>query len=116
MVLNSKCKECNDICYAKYFQSNFLNWTSGNSDIDKFIKNTQLSAHYDVGEALEWIPNNRLYNIKSITINKYIANWIDGYIIDWNNKTQNWARESQNMIVKLKKLNDLKNISIDEVW
>jgi hypothetical protein len=44
----------NVIIYVIHFQHNFENWTSGNSNIDKFIQDTQLSAHHDVKRALEW--------------------------------------------------------------
>ncbi|PKB91847.1 hypothetical protein RhiirA5_447300, partial [Rhizophagus irregularis] len=47
MVLNDKCKKCNKICNSIRFQQKFSDWTSGNDDIDKFIQNTQLSAHKD---------------------------------------------------------------------
>jgi len=43
--LNEICEKCNKICYAKRFQQNFKNWTSGNSDIDKLIQDTQLLEH-----------------------------------------------------------------------
>ncbi|EXX72718.1 hypothetical protein RirG_066690 [Rhizophagus irregularis DAOM 197198w] len=115
MVLNNKCKECNKMCNSMYFQQNFENWTSGNDNIDKSIQNTQLLAHEEVSVALEWIPYNRLYNIKYISKDEfgkiYRANWTDGYIIydksyeSWNNKNQNWIREGCNMFVKLKSLN-----------
>jgi hypothetical protein len=112
VVLNNKCKECNEICYAKCFQLNFLNWTSGNKDIDEFIQDTQSSAHSNVEKVLEWIPNNRFHNIEYITTNRYIANWIDGYIIDWNSKNQNWEREGQNMSVNMRSI-ELKNITLE---
>jgi hypothetical protein len=52
MVLNDKCKTCNYICYAKRFQQNFENWISGNDNIDKFIQDTQLSAHHNAKKVL----------------------------------------------------------------
>jgi hypothetical protein len=113
MVLNNKCKECNDICYTNHFQLNFLNWTSGNNDIDKFIQNTQLSSHGSVKNVLEWIPNNRFCNIKHITQTRYSASWVDGNITYWDNKTQNWKRNNQNMIVELEVLNNPKNITLE---
>jgi hypothetical protein len=115
MVLNDKCKECNYICYAKHFQQNFENWTSGYDNIDKFIRNTQLSAHKCVKDVLEWIPYDKLYNIKYIAKGKYIANWIDGNIINWNNMAQIWEREGQNMIVELEELKDITLELMDEV-
>ncbi|GET64505.1 kinase-like domain-containing protein [Rhizophagus irregularis DAOM 181602=DAOM 197198] len=111
------CEKCYYICYAMRFQQNFKNWTSGNDNIDKFIQDTQLSAHEDVREVLEWIPYDRLYNIKYIAKDEfgkgkvYRANWIDGYISDYeddeslDSESKNWIREGCNMFVNLKSLN-----------
>jgi hypothetical protein len=112
----NKCGKCNAACNSIYFQFNFINWTSGNDDIDKFIQSTQLSAHKKVSGVLEWIPYDRLYNIKYITEGKfnkmYRANWTDGHIMEsswyqskWDDDKQNWKREKPNMIVILKILN-----------
>ena len=90
------CKACN----AKHFQQNFENWTSGNVDIDKFIQDTQLSAHndYEVSKALEWVPYDRFDNVKYIAKGGfgkvYRANWIDGLICEWDNENKNWERET----------------------
>uniref|UniRef100_U9TCA0 Protein kinase domain-containing protein n=1 Tax=Rhizophagus irregularis (strain DAOM 181602 / DAOM 197198 / MUCL 43194) TaxID=747089 RepID=U9TCA0_RHIID len=120
MVLNyNKCKKCNSICNAIHFQHKFIDWTSGNNDIDKFIQDTQLSVHnyYEISHALEWIPYDRLYDIKYIAKDEfgkiYQANWIDGEIEYWDYKTQNWIRYNQNMFVVLKRLNNLKNITTE---
>jgi hypothetical protein len=103
IVLNKKCKKCNYLCNAIYFQQYFVNWTSGDNDIDKFIQNTQLSAHSNNNlfkQVLEWIPYDRFYNIKYIAEKKvYQANWIDGRLSCWNNKNQYWMRRNQNMII-----------------
>uniref|UniRef100_U9U6P8 Uncharacterized protein n=1 Tax=Rhizophagus irregularis (strain DAOM 181602 / DAOM 197198 / MUCL 43194) TaxID=747089 RepID=U9U6P8_RHIID len=110
------CEKCNNICNAIHFQLNFGNWTSGNNIIDEFIQNSQLSSHktYQLSKALEWIPYNKFYDIKCISksSNKvYRANWIDGYINQWDNEGQ-WERRHQNMFVILKNLSDPKyNIS-----
>jgi len=40
------------------------NWTSGNSNIDKFIQSTQLSHHNY--KALKWIPYDKFYDIEYI--------------------------------------------------
>ncbi|RIA89078.1 hypothetical protein C1645_215088 [Glomus cerebriforme] len=104
------CKNCNCICIAKRFQLNFNNWTSGNNYIDKFIQDTQLSAHseYKLSNVLEWIPYDKLHNIKDIGEDEiykvYKANWIDGHINKWDNKKHKWKREGQNMFVVLKNL------------
>jgi hypothetical protein len=116
MVLNKRCKRYSYICESIHYQQNFINWTSGNDDIDKFIQNTQLSAHKTekISNALEWIPYDRFYNIKCIAEKKvYQANWIDGRISYWNVDNQNWRRENQNMIVILKRLSNPKNIALE---
>jgi hypothetical protein len=110
----NKCEKCENTCNAIHFQQNFKNWTSGNNDIDKFIQSTQLLVCY-TSKALEWIPYNKLYNIKHITENEfgkeYKANWIDGCINKWDNCNQNWKRDKPNIFVILKILNDSASIT-----
>jgi hypothetical protein len=117
MVLSDICKKCNKICNAIYFQQKFIVWTSGNEDIDKFIQDSQLLAHDSAKKALEWIPYNRLYDIKYIAKDEfskvYRANWIDGNISYWDNENQNWNRKSCNMIVSLKSLNTPKILTLE---
>jgi hypothetical protein len=114
LALKNKCKKCNDICNSIHWLYNFENWTSGNGNIDKFIQNTQLSAHYNVKEALEWITYDRFCDIKSTAkTNVFKANWIDGHIDRWDDENQNWQRLDQNMIVTLKSLNDPKNVTLE---
>src|SRR5581483_3259215 len=85
------CKEC----YAKKFQQNFCNWTSGNEHVDKFIQEVQLSARSPF-ELLEWIPYNRLRNIQYLTqggfSTVYKAIWLDGFIEFWDYEKQQWKR------------------------
>jgi hypothetical protein len=113
IVLSDKCKECNSICYTTRFLKNFQNWTSGNDNIDKYIQSTQSSAHNSMEKALEWIPYEKFHDVEYIAEDKYIASWIDGYMIDWNNKTQSWKRKSQNMSVELVRLNNPENITFE---
>jgi hypothetical protein len=117
IVLNNNiCKKCNYSCNTIYFQQNFKSWTSGNIIIDKYIQNTQLSAHDTTYKALEWIPYDRFYNIKYIKeVGVFEAKWIDGCINKWENKYQNWKRFNQDMLVKLKSLNYSQDAIIDEV-
>jgi hypothetical protein len=114
----TKCGVCNYACNSIYFQHNFINWTSGNNDIDKFIQSTQLSDHNFYGyQALEWIPYDRFYNIKYIAEGKfnkmYRANWIDGYICFWNSNNQSWQRNNPYMFVILKILNNPASITLE---
>src|SRR5437763_5062098 len=80
---NNWCQQCN----AKRFQQDFPNWTSGNKYIDEFIQETQLNAQ-NSGEVLEWIPYNRLTNIKYLAkggfSTVYRAIWLDGKIKCWD--------------------------------
>ncbi|EXX61387.1 hypothetical protein RirG_171610 [Rhizophagus irregularis DAOM 197198w] len=97
----------------EHFQQNFINWTSGNDDIDKFIQDTQLLA-FKYDHILEWMPYDRFYNINYITEKKvYKANWIDGNISYWNDENRNLERENQHMIVTLKKLKNSINIELE---
>jgi hypothetical protein len=110
----NECKKCYFTCNTIHFQQNFINWSSGNDNIDKFIQDTQLSAHNTTEEVLEWIPYNKFYNIKYIAEKKvYKANWVDGSINYWSYISQNWKRVNQNMIVSLKRLNNLENVTLE---
>src|SRR5438445_2973175 len=107
VVLEYKCKNCNIICNSICFAHNFINWTSGNNYIDKFIQDIQLLVHnssYEVfKKVVEWIPYDRLYDIKCIRKdlydNIYKARWIDGYIYRWNYEHQYWERDGKNIVV-----------------
>jgi hypothetical protein len=116
MVLGDECKLCNLVCSSILFQQNFGSWTSGYDEIDKFIQDTQLSAHDNAGKALEWIPYDRFYDIIHVEEKKMCrANWIDGYINELDNENQDWKRNGENMLVDLvdlKSSNNLKNIKL----
>jgi serine/threonine protein kinase len=117
IVLDIECEKCNDTCNSIHFQHKFINWASGNNDIDKFIQDTQLSAHGDVKRAIEWIPYSRFNDIKYIAKGGfgrvYVANWIDGCIDNWDDNNQNWKRKDQNKFVALKSLNNSKNVTLE---
>src|ERR1043165_3056489 len=57
-------------------------WTSGNNDIDKFIKDTIYDARERGYKFLEWVPFDRFEDIKQIGVGGfakvYSATWIDG--------------------------------------
>src|ERR1700722_15556178 len=69
------CKECKQpntgdhnwcrSCNSKRFQQDFENWTSGNSNVDKLIQESQLNAKNNY-EKLEWIEYDRFENIEYI--------------------------------------------------
>ena len=116
------CSECNQPntfrdwckeCYSKKFQQNFGNWTSGNDNIDKFIQESQLNARFSL-ELLEWIPYNRLKNIKFLAqggfSTVYEAIWLDGLITNWDYEKQDW----KHLIGKLDE-QDYKDANIPEI-
>jgi hypothetical protein len=121
IVLNNICKKCNKICNSIHFQHKFIDWTSDNNDIDKFIQDTQLSTHGNIEKALEWVSYDRFHDIEYIAKNEfdntlvYRANWIDGDIRSWDNKNQNWRRTRCNMFVNLKSLNIPNNLTLEFV-
>jgi hypothetical protein len=112
----NKCGKCGYMCNAIHFQYNFENWTSNNNDIDKFIQDSQLSAHNDAKKALEWIPYNRFQNINYIAEDKlnkmYRANWINGCINKWSDDNQDWKRKQPYIPVFLKICNNPASITL----
>jgi hypothetical protein len=97
----------------KYFQQNSKNWTSGNSDVDKLIKESQFNAKNSY-EKLEWIEYNRFEDIEYIAkggfglVNKAI--WKDGEIRYY--EANQWNRYGRT-IVALKCLNNSKDITLE---
>ena len=100
------CKECVPSCIIE-------GWTSGNSEIDNFIKDTIYNAklyytsNYDYLYPifLEWVPFDRFEDIKQIGeggfAKVYSAKWIDSQSI------------YEPINVALKRLNGSQNMSAD---
>ncbi|GES73217.1 kinase-like domain-containing protein [Rhizophagus clarus] len=121
-----KCIECKQVntglnwcqtCNSKRFQQDFNNWTSNNSDIDKFIQNNQLSAKNE-HQLLEWIPYDRFYDIEYIAKGGfgkvYKATWKDSNISHWDANEHRWKRHNRhNKYVVLKSLHDSQNITLE---
>ncbi|CAG8456020.1 848_t:CDS:2 [Scutellospora calospora] len=97
-------------CDRDIFKINFPNWTSGNENIDNFIRETQILATTKFN-FLEWIDFSSLTNIKPIGKGGFgevfSAKWIDGPRTKWNAEKEVWERYS-NVNVALKSLLDLK--------
>src|SRR5579864_3000945 len=104
------CKEC--------VPRELVEWTSGNHDIDEFIKDTIYNAKLDrYGNPLflEWLPFDRFENIKQIGeggfAKVYSATWIDGRA-DYFKYRGSWEKVKPYSIeVALKRLNESNNIS-----
>ena len=79
------CKPCN----AKRLKDNFKNWTSGNKDIDEFVRQSQQNAVHSK-KCLEWIPFENFQDITYITKGGfgkiYSAVLPEGYISCWDIK------------------------------
>jgi hypothetical protein len=112
------CKECVPHC--------IIEWTSGNHDIDEFIKDTIYDAKltYDANYAnyyptfLEWVPFDRFEDIKSIGVGGfakvYSATWIDGQAKYKRQDDGSWKRSDPEPIkVALKRLNGSDNMSAE---
>jgi len=104
-------------CYAKIFQQNLQNWTSGNHDVDEFIQKIQLKAE-DPKEVIEWIEYNRFENIEYLARGgfgtTFKAIWKDGPIHYWDSQNSQWYRQKKyrdhpNYPVALKCLHNSQN-------
>ncbi|RHZ51629.1 hypothetical protein Glove_476g82 [Diversispora epigaea] len=96
---------CNP-CNAKRFQNEFGKWTSEDKKIDEFIQQIQLKT-IKWQEIIEWIPYDRFENVTYLAKGGfgtvYKAKWLDGCILSWDCKVENWKR-SQELDVCLKSL------------
>ncbi|POG64764.1 kinase-like domain-containing protein [Rhizophagus irregularis DAOM 181602=DAOM 197198] len=119
------CENCNQECLAtsfceycvrNYLKENFLNWTSGNDDIDNLIQKCQMET-FMPNKVIEWIPYNNFKNINYLTKGGfseiYTADWIDGYYEEWDFKNQQLVRNGTQEVI-LKRLDDAE--SINRTW
>src|ERR1051326_714513 len=106
------CKECVPSCLIE-------GWSSGNSEIDNFIKDSIYNANgYIYPKFLEWVPFDRFEGVKQIGeggfAKVYSAKWIDGQTIYTKQDDGSWKRsEPKPIIVALKRLNGSQNMSAD---
>ncbi|PKY29197.1 kinase-like protein [Rhizophagus irregularis] len=114
------CKSCNSV----RFRDNFAHWTSGDSNLDEMIQNSQQNADRSY-KLIEWIEYSNLENIELIAHggfgNVYKAIWKDGPLINykqpWNFNKSKWRRKS-NYIVAIKKFRNTTHASsefLDEI-
>ena len=116
------CENCNqeclatlycELCVRNYLIANFSNWSSGNDDIDNLIQDCQMKTP-TLENVIEWIPYNKLQNIKYLTEGGcseiYTANWIDGGYDEWDSKERQLKRFGEQSVV-LKRLQNVENAS-----
>jgi hypothetical protein len=108
------CKPCN----SARFRNNFAQWTSGDSNIDELIKNSQLNAN-KLSELVEWIEYSNLENIEFIAHggfgSVYKAIWKDGPInsyYPWNVNKSEWRRRDKKEVV-IKKFRNVTHVSLE---
>ncbi|POG75414.1 kinase-like domain-containing protein [Rhizophagus irregularis DAOM 181602=DAOM 197198] len=105
-----------EYCIRNYLKDNFLNWTSGNDDIDNLILKCQMEC-LGPGYVIEWIPYNNFKNIKYLTKGGfseiYTADWINGNYEEWDSEKQQLRRSGTIKIV-LKKLENVE--SANQSW
>ena len=89
------CKECDPFRMVE-------GWTSGNPDIDKFIKDTMYKpAEYDENDSyefLEWVPFDRFTDIKEVGeggfAKVYSVTWIDGKLrYEYDYEVGSWKKK-----------------------
>ena len=107
------CKECVPSCIIE-------GWTSGNSEIDEFIKDTIYNAKRYYGRPLflEWVPFDRFEDIKQIGeggfAKVYSAKWTDGQARYTKQDDGSWKKSKPEPInVALKRLNGSQNMSAE---
>src|SRR5436190_12318944 len=107
------CRECVPSCIIK-------GWTSENSEIDEFIKDTIYNAKNYNGYPLflEWVPFDRFEDIKQIGeggfAKVYYAKWIDGEAKYIRQDDGSWTKlDSEPIKVVLKRLNGSQSMSAD---
>jgi hypothetical protein len=85
-----------EICVRNYLKAKFSNWTSGNDNIDNLIQKCQMETLLPQ-MVVEWIPYNKLQNIKYLTEGGcskiYTAKWINGGYKEWDAKEQQLKRD-----------------------
>ncbi|CAG8472719.1 21585_t:CDS:2 [Gigaspora margarita] len=117
-----KCDECGKylsdfhwcpICQNKAFKREFGKWTSGNTNIDKIIQQTQLEVNKS-NDYLEWIPFVDFDNVEYLTQGAfstiYSGCWIDGPRRTWNEESDDWIRNGPTRCV-LKRIENSQTLS-----
>src|ERR1043165_3032052 len=106
------CKDCDPFRIIE-------EWTSGNSNIDKFIKDTMYGArHENRPKFLEWVPFDKFMDIKQIGeggfAKVYSATWIDGPLRLRKQDDGSWKKSKPRpTTIALKRLNGSQNMTAE---
>ncbi|GBC05630.1 hypothetical protein RclHR1_06320008 [Rhizophagus clarus] len=115
--LKSCCEDCGEgkiykwckSCQNDYLKSDFANWTSGDKKIDNFIQKKQLQTNSPWDTTFEWIPYDKLSDIRKIKNIGATAIWKDGPL-KFNEYLKKYVRNS-NKNVALKFFYNSQNIN-----
>ena len=105
-------------CHSTFFRDDFAHWTSGDSNIDELIQNSQINANNTMN-LIEWIEYTNLENIEFVAHggfgSVYKAVWKDGPI--WystrNNNKFELQRYTSNWKVAVKKFRNATHVSLE---
>ncbi|CAB4395315.1 unnamed protein product [Rhizophagus irregularis] len=105
------CQSCN----SEHFRSQFDKWRSENENIDKIIRNAQLSAK-NSKYVLEWIPYNKFKNVDYVAKGGYgtiySAKWSDGHILGWDKNLNRWKRYGTDLVA-LKRIHNSQFVTME---
>ncbi|RIB30914.1 kinase-like domain-containing protein [Gigaspora rosea] len=118
-IQNGKCENCNRYntspawCQTCDPQKIAQGWTSGNKQIDDYIKEFQFkTTKYE--DIIEWIPFNKLNNIRIINkdafSSTFVATWLDGIRIISDEFAEYTQTRTPSYTVDLKTLPSSKNL------
>ncbi|UZO22921.1 uncharacterized protein OCT59_015269 [Rhizophagus irregularis] len=110
--INIKYKWCKP-CQIDFLKNNFINWTSGNKQIDNFIQEKQLQIYNPSEMVFEWIPYNQLTGIQEIENIGTIAIWKNGPLY-YNSNLNKYERKLENENVSLSDILDILEV-LDKV-
>ncbi|EXX73815.1 Cdc15p [Rhizophagus irregularis DAOM 197198w] len=115
------CKNCDhlninfELCNYCSFKPNFKNWTSGNHDVDEFIRKAQLNAKNN-HQVIEWIEYDNFKDVEYLAKGRFgttfKAVWKDGFILYWDNDNNQLVREGETKVA-LKFLHNSQDITTD---
>ena len=127
VIRKNYCPECDQClntefwckpCQSTQFKENFDNWTTGDKEIDYFIRETQLNAN-DCTEYLEWIPFKAFIGVnkyeKSEVGTVYTANWMKGPRNCWDFNEKKYVEKKDLIKVALHSLGNNPIIFLKEV-
>src|SRR6185369_4047466 len=109
-----------DKCTSGHFRQNFKNWTSGDTNIDKLIQDSQLDAKYNY-QLIEWIEYSNLEIIEHVADggfgSVYKAVWKGGKIEydlskAWDMKKSEWNRDGDTEVA-IKKFRNATNVTTE---